>query len=62
MVLALCDQGYSGAVITDHFFNGNCGVDQRQPWVDKVNDFCAGYEAAVEAAKGLDFDVLFTGS
>lgn len=51
--------GYSGIVITDHFFNGNTTVNPNLPWAKKVKAFCKGYENAKMAAKGLDFDVFF---
>lgn len=51
--------GYSGIVVTDHFFNGNSGVPKDLPWNERVEMYCSGYEAALEAAKGQDFDVFF---
>lgn len=52
-------QGFSGCVITDHFYHGNSGIDRALPW----KDFCAPYEKnfllAKEAGDRLDFDVLF---
>ncbi|MDA3847431.1 MAG: histidinol-phosphatase [Vallitaleaceae bacterium] len=59
LVEAHYEQGYSGCVVTDHFFNGNCGVSQNLSWQEWVEGFCAGYEAAVIAAFDLDFDVFF---
>ncbi len=51
--------GYSGIVVTDHFFTGNCAVPKTLPWNEKVDRFCRGYELAHEAAIGKDFTVLF---
>lgn len=51
--------GYSGIIVTDHFFNGNCGVDRGLPWPEMVAQYCAGYERALKAAEGKDFDVFF---
>jgi len=51
--------GYTGLVVADHFFNGNCAIDSSLPWDERVRGFCKGYENARDAAKDLDFDVFF---
>ncbi|SFC22715.1 PHP domain-containing protein [Butyrivibrio sp. YAB3001] len=51
--------GYSGIIVTDHFFNGNCAVPRNLPWKEKVEIYCSGYEHALEKAKGTGFTVLF---
>ncbi len=51
--------GYSGIFVTDHFFNGNCGVPRDLPWEERVDRYCSGYEHAYEAGKKIDFDVFF---
>lgn len=51
--------GYSGIIVTNHFFNGNCGVDRNLPWEEKVAAYCSDYERAFKAAQGKDFDVFF---
>lgn len=51
--------GYAGIIITDHFFNGNSGIDRSLPWDEKVRQYCSGYERALKAAEGKDFDVFF---
>ncbi|MDR0730308.1 MAG: PHP domain-containing protein [Treponema sp.] len=50
------DAGYSGIVVTDHFFRGNSAVDQYLPWREWVKEFCRGFEDAREegARRGLD--------
>jgi hypothetical protein len=50
------DLGYTGIIITDHFFKGNCAGDRRLSWEKWVHRFCRGYEAACEegARRGLD--------
>lgn len=59
LVNALHDGGYSGCVITNHFYNGNSGIDRSMLWTDFVgayeNDFleCKAY------AKKYDIDFLF---
>ena len=55
----MIDKGFSGIVVTDHFFNGNTCVPSDLPWNEKVEMYCSGYERALKAAKGLDFTVMF---
>ncbi|MCR5468579.1 MAG: PHP domain-containing protein [Lachnospiraceae bacterium] len=51
--------GYSGMIVTDHFFNGNSAVPKNLPWEEKVNMYCKGYENALQEAEGKDFNVFF---
>lgn len=51
--------GYTGFVVTDHFFNGNCGVDKSLPWEEKVTQYISGYEKAKKRGKELGIDVFF---
>lgn len=51
--------GYAGLVLTDHFFHGNTAISRDLPWEAWVKGYCEGYFRAQEAAKTLDFDVLF---
>ena len=55
----LIDKGYSGMVVTDHFFNGNTCIPQDLSWKARVEQYMSGYEAASAAICGRDFDVLF---
>ena len=50
------DMGYTGIIITDHFFRGNCAVNRSLSWEKQVHNFCRGYENAREegARRGLD--------
>lgn len=59
MVRAHIEAGYSGMIVTDHFFNGNTAVPADLPWESRVELFCQGYENAVEEAKGTGFHVFF---
>ena len=52
-------RGFKGMAVTDHFFNGNSAVDRSLPWNEKVRLYAAGYRKALEAASGMDFDVIF---
>jgi len=51
--------GYSGVIITDHFFNGNCRADRNLPWEKWVQEYCRGYELAREEGLRRGFDVFF---
>ena len=66
-IVALYKQaGYSGIVITDHYYNGFFdGLDgmlenaDEMPWEEKAERFCAGYRAAKAAGDKLGLVVLF---
>lgn len=53
--------GYSGFVVSDHFFNGNsCACySQDLTWEEKVDVLCDGYEKAAERGKQLGLNVIF---
>jgi len=53
------DKGYSGIIVTDHFFNANCSLSRKLPWEDWVNSFCQGYEDARNEGARRGFDVFF---
>jgi hypothetical protein len=53
------DKGYTGIIVTDHFYNGNCALPGNLPWKEWVNRFCAGYEEAREEGEHLGLDVFF---
>ena len=55
----MLSKGYSGIIVTDHFFNGNSSIPYYLPWKDKVEQYCRGYENALEAASGTELTVLF---
>lgn len=59
MVRAHYEAGYSGIIITDHFFNGNTTIPSNIPWEKRVELLYAGYDNAVEEAKDLPFSVFF---
>ena len=50
--------GYSGIIVTDHFFNGNSCIPRSVPWQQRVDMYARGYENALKEA-GDDFTVLF---
>ena len=53
------DLGYSGIMITDHFYRGNCGINRNLPWDKWVHQFCRGYEDAREEGEKCGLDVFF---
>lgn len=59
MARALQARGYAGAVVTDHFFNGNCAVDRGLSWPERVDRFCLGYERCREAGGALGLTLFF---
>ena len=59
MIRAYAEQGYTGAVITDHFIGGNTRVDRGLPWEELVESYASGYRRGLALAKELDFDLLF---
>jgi hypothetical protein len=53
------EKGYTGIIVTDHFFNGNCALSRKLPWEEWVNRFCQGYEEAKEEGGRQGLDVFF---
>ncbi|MDR1031407.1 MAG: PHP domain-containing protein [Treponema sp.] len=51
--------GYTGIIVTDHFFNGNSCLNRNLSWKDWVNHFCRGYEEAWAAGERQGLDVFF---
>ena len=56
---ALHEAGYQGAVLTNHFYHGNSGIDRASAWEDFVGAYEADYQACVQEAKKYDLDILF---
>ena len=53
------DSGYTGVIITDHFYNGNCRTSRKLPWEKWVHGACRGYENAREEGARRGLDVFF---
>lgn len=51
--------GYTGIIVTDHFFNGNCAIDRKLDWREKVEQYCLGYENAKKRGTEIGLDVFF---
>ncbi|HZK34646.1 MAG TPA: PHP-associated domain-containing protein [Bacillota bacterium] len=58
MVRAYANKGYSGLIMTDHFFNGNTSIRDDLGWEDRVNRFLKGYEDALAEGNKLGFSVF----
>lgn len=52
-------RGYSGMVVTDHFYHGNTCINRRLPWSEFIDKFCEGYYRAKREGEKKDFVVLF---
>lgn len=52
-------KGYTGIIVTDHFFNGNSTIPYDLSWEEKVERFCAGYENARKCGEEIGIDVFF---
>ncbi len=59
MIKRYKELGFSGAVVTNHFFSGNTCVDRTLPWRDFVMEYSRAYFEGQKTAKELDFDLLF---
>jgi hypothetical protein len=53
------DLGFTGIIVTDHFFMGNSSIRRSLPWREWVNGLCRGYEAVKEAGDKQGIDVFF---
>jgi len=53
------DKGYSGIIVTDHFYNANCALHRDLPWSEWVNEFYRGYEEARNEGERRGLDVFF---
>lgn len=51
--------GYQGAVLTNHFYHGNCGIDRGKEWTSFVEAYERDYQACVAEGKKYDLDILF---
>ena len=53
------DIGYTGIIVTDHFYRGNTAANRDLPWREWVNQYCSGYEDALNEGIKLGLDVFF---
>lgn len=59
MAVKYKEEGYTGIIVTDHFFNGNTTVPRDLPWEERVELFCKGYENAKAKGDEIGLDVYF---
>lgn len=59
MAMACKEAGYTGIIVTDHFFYGNTAVDRTLVWTEWVEKFCAGYEDAKATGDKIGLQVFF---
>ena len=59
MVDLYIEKGYSGIVVTDHFFHGNTAPSRELVWEEYIAQYTSGYYNAKKAAEGRDLDVFF---
>jgi predicted metal-dependent phosphoesterase TrpH len=58
-IRAYKDLGYTGIIVTDHFFRGNTAIDRNLPWKKWVDRYCRGFEETREAGARGGLDVFF---
>lgn len=59
MAKACKEAGYTGIIVTDHFFYGNTAVDRSLPWTDWVELYAKGYEDAKQMGDKIGLKVFF---
>lgn len=59
LVHSLRDGGYSGAVITNHFYNGNTGIDTGLTWNKFVSHYEKDYLECKRFAEPFGIDIFF---
>ena len=47
------EAGFTGIIITDHFFGGNTAVNRELPWEERIDLFFRGYEDAREEGERI---------
>lgn len=52
-------KGFSGMVITNHFFRGDTKVDRTLSWAEFIDAYREDYEKGKKIARLYDFDLLF---
>ena len=55
----LIRRGFSGLVITNHFYRGDTKIDSSLPWEEFVSFYEKDFEDGKKYAKNKDFDLLF---
>lgn len=55
----LIAKGYTGMVVTNHFYAGDNRIDRELPWREFVDAYRQDYLYGLEYAKAVGFDLLF---
>ncbi|MBQ9085176.1 MAG: PHP domain-containing protein [Clostridia bacterium] len=58
-IRVLKERGFSGMVVTNHFYYGDTRIDRDLPWEEFVDAYRQDYLYGLEYAKEVDFDLLF---
>ncbi len=53
------ERGFTGIIMTDHFFRGNTAISRELPWEERIDLFFRGYEDAKEEGDRIGLDVFF---
>ena len=59
MVDAAVEKGYSGIILTNHFYHGNTCVDRDLPWVEFVDAYEQDYLVAKKYGEEKGLKVFF---
>lgn len=59
MVDAAAGKGYSGIILTNHFYHGNTAIDRGLAWKDFVAAYAQDYETAAEYGAKQGVSVFF---
>ncbi len=59
LVAALYEGGYSGCVLTNHFYHGNTAVDRNLSWNKFVYAYEKDYNECKKTAEKYDLDIIF---
>lgn len=59
LVKGLYECNFSGAVLTNHFINGNTGISRKLPWNEFVQRYENDYLRCKEYAKKFNVDIFF---
>lgn len=55
-ILPYIQAGYSGLIVTDHFWGGNSCIPRTLSWAEWVDSFCKGYESALAEADRINME------
>ena len=59
LIRGLHEAGYAGCVLTNHFYNGNCGIDRELPWKKFISFYEKDYLECCKAAEKYGLNILF---